>query len=639
MSVSAPCGTWPSPITPELITAGTIGLDALSCVGSALYWLEARPLEQGRVVLVEMRDGERRDLTPPPYNVRSRVHEYGGGAYVAYADAVYFVNFADQDVYRIVLATRAIERITHAAGLRFADMRRHAQSNSLIAVAERAAQPEPENTLVAIDLSTGGVRTLHAGHDFYAAPRLSPDGGRIAFLAWDHPNMPWDGTQLHTARLDAHATLSVLTTVAGGMDESIAEPEWLTDETLVFATDRTGYWNLHACDASGVHPLVADPADYATPHWGFGARTWAPLSERYLLARRVAAGDQSLVVVDVQHAFASPVESAWRTFDSLARTDGGVAFVAGAVDRLAAVVLLDPESRTESVLHTAGDLSGFAPWFSAPEPIAFSTRDGALAHAYFYPPRNPGFAPPPDARPPLLVMSHGGPTASATPTLNPRIQFYTSRGWAVLDVNYRGSTGFGRAYRRALDGKWGVVDVTDCEDGVRFLARSGRIDADRVAIRGGSAGGYTTLCALTFGSTFAAGASWYGIGDLELLAADTHKFESRYIERLVGPYPAQRDLYRERSPVHHVDRLSAGVIFLQGLEDRVVPPNQAEAMVNALRAKQLPVAYVTFPGEGHGFRDARNIQRAIEAEFSFFARVFRIPGAESLPSVEIENLC
>lgn len=639
MPVTAPYGSWASPIDADLITSGLVGFDALSCVGGTLFWLESRPHEQGRVVLVARRDGRQRDLTPPPFNVRSRVHEYGGGAYLACAGCVYFVNFADQDLYRIDLTTAAVTRVTRADGVRFADMAWHAPSGLLFAVGERAGQREPENLLLAVDPASGAVEPIHTGHDFYAAPRVSPDGARLAFLSWDHPNMPWDGTQLHVARIGAAGRLEDDTVVAGGVSESIVQPLWLSDERLVFASDRTGWWNLFAYDASGVYCIHEDRAEYAGPHWSFGGRSFVALSGRHVLARRIEDGEQSLVIVDTEQGFASQLASGWRTFDALTLTPDGVACIAGASGRLSAVVHIDPRARSERVVHESGDLSRYAPWFSAPETIAYPTRDGQRAWACFYAPRNPDFEPLPGSRPPLLVMSHGGPTAAASPTLNLRVQYYTSRGWAVLDVNYRGSTGFGRDYRRALEGNWGIVDVADCEDGVAFLARNDRIDGKRVAIRGGSAGGYTTLAALTFGTTFGAGASWYGIGDLELLAADTHKFESRYTDRLVGPYPEARELYRARSPIHHVDAIRTAIIFLQGLEDRVVPPNQAETMVAALRAKRLPVAYLTFPGEGHGFRDAANIRRAIEAEYLFFARVFGFEPADALPDIEIENLC
>ena len=638
MRARAPYGSWASPITTELITAGAVGLGALSSNGESLFWLESRPSEGGRVVLVAGENGARKELTPAPFNVRSRVHEYGGGAYVATARFVAFVNFKDQDLYRIDLASGAIDRITESPdSVRYADFCYDARSHRLFAVQQKPGDKEEENLLVAIDLDSRSVVPVHRGHDFYAAPRISPDGNHLAFLTWDHPNMPWDGNTLHRMRLDPDGSAADDTIVAGGAAESIAEPFWLGPDRLVFASDRTGYWNLYSFDESGLYCIHEDAAEYAVPQWSFGTKSTVALSPTHLLSRRIEDGVSSLAILDVERGFATPWRTARATFDDLTLHRGIAYAIAGGPDRLAAIVALDPTKQTETVYHSSGDVAKLEPCFSAPEPIRFPTRDGAHAFAYFYPPRNPSYDAPADRPPPLVVMSHGGPTSAASANLNLRVQYYTSRGWAVLDVNYGGSTGFGRAYRARLDGKWGVVDVADCEDGVRHLARERRIDPERVAIRGGSAGGFTTLAALTFATSFRAGASWYGIGDLELLARDTHKFESRYLDRLVGPYPQTQALYRERSPIHHVDRLNAGVIFLQGLEDRVVPPNQAETMIEALRKKQLPVAYVAFEHEGHGFRDAANIRRAIEAEYAFFAKLFRFEPADALAPLVIEN--
>jgi len=639
MRARAPYGSWASPITTELITAGIVGLSSLSSNGTSLFWLESRPSEGGRVTLIEAREGIRRELTPAPYNVRSRVHEYGGGAYLATATFVVFVNFRDQDLYRIDLAHHGIERLTDSPdSTRYADFCWDERTRRLFAVQQRPGAEEEENLLVAVDPQRRAVEDVHRGHDFYAAPRLSQDGRHLAFLTWDHPNMPWDGSELHRLRVAPDGALGDDTIIAGGAAESIAEPFWLGGERLVFASDRTGFWNLHSFDESGLYCIHEDAAEYAVPQWAFGQKSVAVLSPTHLLCRRIEDGVCSLAIVDVERGFATPWRTEHATFDDLTPHRGVVYAVAGGPDRLPAIVALDPTRQTETVFHASGDVAKYARYFTAPESVRYPTRDGAHAYAYFYPPKNPDFDAPTSNPPPLVVMSHGGPTSAASANLNLRIQYYTSRGWAVLDVNYGGSTGFGRAYRARLDGQWGVVDVADCEDGVRHLARARRIDPERVAIRGGSAGGFTTLAALTFATSFRAGASWYGIGDLELLARDTHKFESRYLDRLVGPYPREQALYRARSPLHHVDRCSAGVIFLQGLEDRVVPPNQAETMVQALRAKRLPVAYVTFEREGHGFRDAANIRRAIEAEYAFFAKLFGFTPADNLAPLAIENV-
>jgi dipeptidyl aminopeptidase/acylaminoacyl peptidase len=639
MPRTLPYGSWPSPISADLITAGVTGLAALTSNDDALFWIESRPEEGGRNTVLTYRDGTKTELTPAPFNVRTRVHEYGGGAYLATRSELFFVNFADQNIYRVPLAGGTPQALTHGdAETRYADFVLDAPRERLIAVGERPGEKERENCLVAIDLTTGVSTDLHRGHDFYSSPRLSGDGARLCFLSWDHPNMPWDGTQLHVATFGADGTLIDETIVAGGAAESIVQPEWLTSTRLVFASDQSGFWNLYSYDDSGIYCIYPDEAEYGGPAWSFGSKYYCVIGPRHIVAQRMHKGASSLLVLDVDRAMATPLPSPWQAYFGLTALAGTLYFIGGSADRLSSIASVALDGTLGEPIADAGRIAVDRSWFSIPESIEFATRDESIAYAYFYPPHNPDVIAPPTERPPLLVMSHGGPTAATSPLMNLRIQYYTSRGWAVADVNYGGSTGYGRAYRARLDGAWGIVDVHDCEDVVRHLADAGRIDRERVAIRGGSAGGYTTLAALTFGDTFRAGASHYGIGDLETLARDTHKFESRYLDRLVGPYPARRDLYVERSPIHHVDRLRCPVVFFQGLEDKVVPPNQAEAMVEALRRRRLPVAYLAFPGEQHGFRQAANIKRSLEGEYLFFARVFGFSPADNLPALEIEFL-
>jgi dipeptidyl aminopeptidase/acylaminoacyl peptidase len=637
--MTTPYGSWRSPITAEFITTGITGLSALTSYDDTLFWLESRPAEAGRSTLMTIRGGDTRELTPAPYNVRSRVHEYGGGAYVATGAGVYFVNFVDQNVYRTNADGTAPTQITHGdADTRYADFVYDEPRARLIAVMQRPGANEPENCLVAIDVGTGVVTDLVRGHDFYAAPRISPGGKQFCFLSWDHPNMPWDGTQLHVGAFDAAGMLANDTIIAGGAAEAIVQPEWITAERLVFASDQSGFWNLYSYDASGIYCIHADAAEYAGPAWVFGVRHFAVLGPRHVVAQRVHNGAATLSIIDVDQGIATPLASDWHEFDALTVVGRRIFTIASRSDRVPAIIWLSPEGDETGTVAEAGRLTIDSKWFSTPESIEYGARDGQRAHAYFYAPHNPQFHAASTELPPLLVMSHGGPTAAAHRSINFRIQYYTSRGWAVVDVNYGGSSGFGRAYRNRLDHNWGIVDVHDCEDVVAHLARAHRVDPNRVAIRGGSAGGYTTLAALTFGETFRAGASHYGIGDLEALARDTHKFESRYLERLIGPYPEARDVYLARSPIHHVDQLKCPIVFFQGLEDRIVPPNQARAMVDALRHKQLPVAYVEFAGEQHGFRRAENIKRALEGEYLFFARVFGFEPADTLPELPIENL-
>ena len=640
MTKALPCGSWPSPITAEAIAAETTSYSELRAFDDHLFWLENRPLEQGRSTLI-MFDGAGsiRELTPGDYFVRSRVHEYGGAAYLPTERGVFFVNFTDQNIYLVEVSTGTVKQITTSdSNTRFCDFCWDDVRQQLITVCEQhLPDQEAMNLLVRVDPESGELETLHSGRDFYASPRLSEPCDRLAFLTWDHPNMPWDGTELVVAEVAASGMLGKATVIAGGVAESILQPLWLAPDALLFLSDLNGFWNLYRYDSSGVYCILADGAEYASPAWVFGLSSYALLDDRHLVARRFSTDGSELVLVDTATGFASPLDSSWASYDFLAASHGVVHFIGGSSNAPASIVSHTLEDGATRIVQQADGLAVDPSWYSIAEAIEYPTRDGAMAHGYFYAPENPQVETPFAEQPPLIVMTHGGPTAMASAALTLKIQYFTSRGWAVLDVNYRGSSGYGRDYREALLGFWGIRDVSDCEDGVRYLAGLGRIDAARVAIRGGSAGGYTTLAALTFGAslqTFRAGASYYGIGDLRALARDTHKFESRYLDRLLGSDAA----LDERSPIHHIDRLRCPVVFLQGGQDKVVPPNQAEAMVQALREKGIPVAYLNFPEEGHGFRSGPNIQRAIEAEYGFFCRVFGIEPADKLPDLEIINL-
>ena len=627
-------GAWPSPIDADVVTAASRGYGALAGDGDALYWIESRPEEGGRGTLIHHAAGKSTELTPAPLNPRSSVHEYGGGAFCVAAGVAYFVNFADQDIYAVTVADRRVQRITSDSS-RYADLA--VAGDALLAVRERQ-QPdaaEPDNDLVRIDIATGAATVLHAGHDFYAAPRPDDSSNRVAFLVWDHPNMPWDGTQLVVAAYDGES-LRGDTVVAGGATESIVQPVW-HGERLLFASDSSGFWNLHAYDESGVYCVLADDAEYAGPAWQFAASYFVPVGPSHVVARRVEDARSTLVVIDVDQGLASPLHDGCCSYAALTRTPVGVAFVAGYVDQPGRVEELKLDTRTSATVAMPDAHRIASDVISVAETITFPSTDdesrtGGEAHAYFYPPCNGAHEGLPGELPPLLITTHGGPTSSASPDLSWNVQYYTSRGWAVADVNYGGSTGYGRAYRMRLNGRWGQLDIADCVACVRHLVAAGRVDPARVAIRGGSAGGYTTLAALAFTDVFRAGASHYGVGDLVALDRDTHKFESRYLGTLVG----DADALRARSPVNHVDRLNCPVIFFQGAEDRIVPPNQAEAMRDVLVGKGIPVAYEIFDGEGHGFRRAENRRRVIEAEYAFFARVFGFD-APGLVDVDIAN--
>jgi dipeptidyl aminopeptidase/acylaminoacyl peptidase len=598
----APYGSWASPVTADLIAGGTLRLGSPWIDGGAVYWLEGRPKEGGRYVVV--RDGEA--LTPAPFNVRSRVHEYGGGAYAVANGVVYFVNFADQRIYRHEPGTSP-EALTAEGQLRYADLQVDGPRGRIVCVVEDHSGPgEARNYLGAVSLADGSVTTLAEGHDFYSSPAVGP-GGRLAWLAWNHPNMPWDGTELHV--VDAER-------IAGGPGESIFQPEWSPSGVLHYVSDASGWWNLYR---SG-RRLFAIDAELGEPAWTFGGKTYGFDGRGRLVGYYEQGGRAQLFALEGDQP--RPIETPYTSIGNL-RVAGHVAvFVGGSPTEPSSIVRLDLASGQATVLARSSDLRIDPGYVSLPRAIEFPTEGGLTAHGIFYPPANREHEGPAGERPPLLVLSHGGPTGATGTTFSPSIQYWTSRGIAVLDVNYGGSTGYGREYRQRLNGQWGIVDVDDCVNGARYLVERGEVDGARLAIRGGSAGGYTTLAALAFRDTFRAGASYYGVSDLGALAEDTHKFESRYLDSLIGPYPARRDLYEARSPIHHVEGLSAPTIFFQGLEDKVVPPDQAERMVEALKKKGVDVEYIPFEGEQHGFRRAENIQRALEAELAFYGRVF-----------------
>jgi dipeptidyl aminopeptidase/acylaminoacyl peptidase len=642
-----PYGSWRSPITPATLTAETVRLGDPAIDGENVYWLEGRPSEGGRMVLVRLTpDGTRHDVTPPPFNVRDRVHEYGGGAYAVRDGLVVFSNFADNRLYRLDLAAgeTAPRPITPEVELRYADLQIDRAHNRLVCVREdhRLADTEAVNTLVALTLdgpNEDGGRILVSGSDFVSSPALTADGAHLAWLAWNHPNMPWDGCELWTADLTASGEIKHAAFVAGGDRESIFQPRWGAHGRLFFVSDRSGWWNLYARETDGgIVPLCPKEAEFGLPQWNFGVSTYDIIDDHHLICAWSSDGRWQIGTLDLASETLSPFELAVTLVDGVQVGDGVAVFEAGFPDRPTGIVRLDLASGASEVLRQSSQVT-IDPGYIAPaESIAWATPDGATAYGFFYPPTNKDYVAPSGEKPPLLVDIHGGPTGATTASLDLGIQYWTSRGFARFDVNYGGSTGYGRAYRERLDNAWGVVDVDDTVSGVEALIAAGKVDPERVAIRGGSAGGYTTLAALTFRDTFKAGASYYGIGDLEAMVRDTHKFESRYLDGLVGPYPERRDLYIERSPIHHIEHLRCPMILFQGLDDKVVPPNQAQMMADAVRAKRLPVALLEFAGEGHGFRQAATIERTLDAELYFYSRVFTFPLAEEVDPVEIDNL-
>ena len=631
-------GAWCSPLDAASIAAESIRLGGVFMDGESRYWLEGRPREGGRNVLVRCTVTDVfQDLTPAPFNVRSRAHEYGGGACFVSEGEVFFTHDDDQRIYRLPSGGDAAA-VTAEGPYRYADMALDRNRKRLVCVREdHGSGPQPVNALAAIDLDSGAARVLASGHDFYSNPRFSPDGAWLAYLAWDHPRMPWDGTELFVSPVAADGTLGDPIHIAGGGSESVFQPEWLDDGDLCFVSDRGGWWNLYRSNGESDVNLFPAEAEFGRPQWVFGMRTYGLTGDGRLLAACCRAGAWELHLVDPATGAGEPLTLPFSEIDDVAVCGSRATLLAGAPDRASAVVALDLTNGSWDVLRASTDLELNHAYVSLPEPVRFETTGGEQAHGFYYPPKNPEASSPAGEKPPLIVIGHGGPTGATTTSLRLPVQFWTTRGFAVLDVNYRGSTGYGRAYREKLRGQWGIVDVEDCVHAARFATAEGLADPQRLIIRGGSAGGYTTLAALTFHDTFKAGASYYGIGELEALARDTHKFESRYLDYLIGPYPERRDLYAARSPLNHADRLSCPVIFFQGQEDKVVPPNQAEMMVEALERKGIPVAYLAFEGEQHGFRRSETIRRTLEAELYFYGRVFGFVPAGKIEPVEIIN--
>ena len=660
-------GSWRSPITAELIVKGSIGLGQIEVEGDNIYWTEGRPAEGGRSAIVH-RDptGIITDLIPAPFNARSRVHEYGGGSLAVDQGVVYFVNFADQRIYSV--ATKSIANseidsetktpvpLTPAGNYRYADLVIDRPRQRLMAVREdHSLEGEPINTLVAIDLTNGShQQILASGQDFYSSPALSPDGKHLAWLTWQHPDLPWYNTQLWVAAFDEAGNLAQPQLVAGGKDESIFQPEWGADGSLYFVSDRSNWWNLYCWQQGEITPICEMAAEFGLPQWVFAMKTYGfttpavteqvqnMVTERSRREEIICTYGQQgiwyLGKINLQTKELTTLEIPYTDISGLRVADGKAIFLGGSATAPTALVVMDLQTQELEVVRISSQVTIEPSYFSVPEAIAFPTEQGLTAYGFYYPPCNPDYLAPEGEKPPLIVKSHGGPTAATSSSFSLRIQFWTSRGFAVLDVNYGGSTGYGREYRLRLDGQWGIVDVDDCTNGAKYLVNLGLANPQKLAIAGGSAGGFTTLAALTFRDTFQAGASYYGVSDLEALARDTHKFEARYLDRLIGTYPDQQEIYIERSPINFTAQLNCPVIFFQGLEDKVVPPNQAEMMVSALQQKGLPVAYVAYPGEQHGFRQAENIQRTLEGELYFYSRVFGFALAEAIAPVEIFNL-
>ncbi len=623
-----------------MLVQGAVRFGDVATDGDDLYWIEGRPEEEGRYVIVRRSaDGKIDDVLPKPFSARTTAHEYGGGAIAVHNGTVFFANFADQRIWQIAPGQEP-QPITPEGKLRFSDFIFDAPRNRLISVCEDHSRSnhEPENRIVAIHLADGVVTTLVESADFYSNPRVSPDGRKLSWLEWRHPNMPWDGTELYVASIAADGSVNEPRRVAGGDDESVFQPSWSPNGTLYFVSDRTNWWNLYAEYEDKIVSLLPMEGEFGAPQWVFGITTYGFQPDGTIIARYTQGGRWHVVRIDPRSGKHESINLPYSHVASINVAGNHLYASAGSLTQSEALIEYDLASGKTEVIRRSSSIKPDAAYTSIPEAIELPTGEGKTAHAFYYPPANRDFVGPTGEAPPLLVLIHGGPTSATAAQYRLTTQFWTLRGFGVCDLNYGGSTGYGREYRNRLRDAWGIVDVADAANAARYLADQGKVDRAKLVIRGGSAGGYTTLACLTFTDVFRCGASFYGVSDLALLVHDTHKFESRYLDRLVGLYPQDEVRYRERSPIFHLEKFTRPVILLQGLEDKVVPPNQAELILESLKKRGVPVAYVPFPGEQHGFRKAENIIRAHEAELYFYSRILGFEPAVKIEPVEIFNL-
>lgn len=634
-------GAWGSPIAPGDAVGAARAIADIEIDNGAIWLTELRPDAGGQAQIVRLRpDGVAEDVLPAHLSARTRAHEYGGGALLADKGLVYFINDSDQRIWRDAPGAKPTP-LTPEGPFRYADMIADPARGRLIAVREdHSGAGEPKNGLVAIDLKTGAVSELWQGSDFVAWPRLSPDGARLAFVGWNHPNMPWDATTLHLAVLDAEGAATRVFDVAPASEGfAVLQPEWAEDQSLYYLSDAPGDWSLYRW-RGGTRELVAHlDGEIGAPMWNFRTRCYALAGGR-AAAILTRSGVDSLVTIDLATGTARPVATPFSAIAPRLLADGRSAIaLAGSADSGFALWRAPLDGGGPALVYRPQGAPVEAAYASRPHALSFPTGGGDTAHAFYYPPLNPRFAAPEGERPPLIVTVHGGPTSNAKPMLTAWRSYWTSRGFAVLDVNYRGSTGFGRAYRRKLNLSWGEADIEDVVAGARYCAAEGLADGARMAIYGGSAGGYVVLAALAFHpDVFKAGVNLFGISDLEALAADTHKFEAHYTDTLIGPLPQAKAIYRARSPLYAADAIRAPLLTLQGLDDKAVPPSQSQAIYDAVKANGVPTAYIAFEGEGHGFRKAENQRRTLAATHAFLARVFDLAPPEALEPVAIDNL-
>jgi dipeptidyl aminopeptidase/acylaminoacyl peptidase len=625
--VEAPYGTWKSPITPELLVAEAVRVGGPGESDGQIYFSELRPAEKGRTTLIRKTpQGTIEELIPSPYNVRSTVHEYGGGSSLVRGDSVYFSNFSDQQLY-LRDGKGKISKFTNEEGCRFTD---GCASGDLLFYVMESHKEAVDNCIVAIN-EKGEVRRIAEESDFYSAPRVSPDGKQLAYYCWNHPNMPWDGGELRVADLNEDGTLGKTEVVAGSVNESICQHSWGPDGRLYYISDRSGWWNLY-CEGEALYPMEAE---IGFPQWTFGQTFFDFWGKDQIVFIYSKLGFDSLAVL--KDGNITELSVPFTAIEDISITGDHLYFVGSSPKIPSSLVQYNLATNEWHIFKKSRELTIPHQYISTAQAIEFPSTGGRTSYGFYYPPKNQRFRGLEGEFPPLLVLSHGGPTAHSSPGFNLEIQYWTSRGVAVVDVNYGGSSGYGRPYRELLNGQWGVVDVDDCTNAALYCAEMGLADRERLCIAGGSAGGFTTLACLAFRDVFKAGASYFGVSDLEGLTLDTHKFESRYLDGLVGPYPAARDLYTERSPIHHADQIKCPIILLQGDEDKIVPPPQSEKMYQSLLKRGIPTAYLLFKNEQHGFRQSENIKRSLEAEAYFFSKIFGFKLADPIEPIEIAN--
>ncbi len=640
----APYGSWQSQISAKSIVSDSISLGEIFVSNENIFWQEMRPSEGGRYTIMhQSMSGTKHELIPKSYNVRTRVHEYGGGAFLIDEDDVYFSNFSDQQIYKTTITGDRPFQITNEPTFRFANGIKDSKNNRIIYIAEKHdGKNEPVNSIVSVDLNnSGAITTITSGADFYSSPVISPDGVTLAWIQWNHPNMPWDSTELYIADLEDGYIRNPRKLLGNG--ESICHPTWSPNGILYYVSDVSGWWNIHKYENGASHNLTPFDGEFAQAQWNLGVSFYDFINDNQIICAYNKSGFWKIGLLDTITYDLNDIDTVAKFTEinrsGLKASNNRVLFTLGSPDTPYALYLYQPNDlqKLKKIQEsTPNEID--AAHFSKPQAVSYTTFAEKDCHAFYYPPHNTTYEAPGSTKPPLIILSHGGPTGATSNTLDFSIQYWTNRGFAILDVNYRGSTGYGTEYRKALNGNWGISDVDDCVSGGMYLVSKGLVDPEKIAIRGGSAGGFTTLACLTFTDFFKAGASYYGVSDLIGLAEETHKFESRYLDSMVGKYPEEIQKYIERSPINHTNNLSCPVILFQGLEDKIVLPNQSQKMYSSLKSQGIPVSYMEFENEQHGFRNSENIIRSLEAEFYFYSRVFGYEPFDVILPIDIENL-